>query len=49
MTKDDLDGDKDVKEGVAGELATMEEKLFAAIQAYAKDVVKTPIAYTPDC
>ena len=48
ITKDDLDGDKDVKEGVAGELATMEEKLFAAIQAYAKDVVKTPIAYTPD-
>ena len=48
ITKDDLDGDKDVKEGVAGELATMQEKLFAAIQAYAKDVVKTPIAYSPD-
>ena len=40
ITKDDLDGDKDVKEGVAGELATMQEKLFATIQAYAKDVVK---------
>jgi hypothetical protein len=48
ITKDDLDGDKDVKEGVDGELKTMEEKLFAAIQAYAKDVIKTPIAYTPD-
>jgi hypothetical protein len=48
ITKDDLDGDKDVKEGVAGELATMQEKLLVAIQAYAKDVVKTPIAYTPD-
>jgi hypothetical protein len=48
LTKDDLDGDKDVKEGVAGELKTMEEKLYAAIQAYAKDVIKKPIVYTPD-
>jgi hypothetical protein len=48
ITKDDLDGDKDVKEGVAGELKTMEDKLYAAIQAYAKDVIKTPIAYTAD-
>ena len=47
FTKDDLDGDKDVKEGVAGELATMQEKLFAAMQAYAKDVAKAPIAYSP--
>ena len=45
FTKDDLDGDKDVKEGVAGELATMQEKLFAAMQAYAKDVAKAAIAY----
>jgi hypothetical protein len=45
MTKDDIDGDKDVKEGISGELATMEEKLYAAIQAYAKDVVKAPIVY----
>jgi hypothetical protein len=48
LASGDLDGDKDVKEGVAGELTTMEEKLYAAIQAYAKDVIKTPIAYTPD-
>jgi hypothetical protein len=48
ITKDDLDGDKDVKEGVAGELTTMQEKLYTAIQAYAKDVIKTPIVYTPD-
>ncbi len=47
FTKDDLDGDKDVKEGVAGELKTMEEKLYAAIQAYAKDVAKAPIVYSP--
>ena len=45
ITKDDLDGDKDVKEGVAGELATMQEKLFAAMQTYAKDVAKAAIAY----
>jgi hypothetical protein len=45
ITKDDLDGDKDVKEGVAGELKTMEEKLYAAMQAYAKDVAKAPIVY----
>jgi hypothetical protein len=45
FTKDDLDGDKDVKEGVAGELKTMEEKLYAAIQAYAKDVAKAAIVY----
>jgi hypothetical protein len=45
MTKDDLDGDKNVTEGVAGELQTMEEKLYAAIQAYAKDVAKAAIVY----
>ena len=45
FTKDDLDGDKDVKEGVAGELKTMEEKLYAAMQAYAKDVAKAAIVY----
>ena len=27
---------------------TLEEKLYAAIQAYAKDVTKQPIVYTPD-
>jgi hypothetical protein len=45
FTKDDLDGDKDVKEGVSGELKTLEEKLYAAIQAYAKDVAKAAIVY----
>jgi hypothetical protein len=43
--KDDLDGDKDVKEGVAGEIATLQEKLYVAMQAYAKDVAKAAIAY----
>ena len=48
ITADDLDGDKDVKEGMQAEIKALEEKLFAAIQAYAKDVVKKPIVYTPD-
>jgi hypothetical protein len=30
---------------MAGELKTMEEKLYAAIQAYAKDVAKAAIVY----
>jgi hypothetical protein len=30
------------------EFKTMELKLYAAIQAYAKDVIKKPIAYTSD-
>ena len=43
----DLDGDKDVKEGVEAEIMALEEKLFAAMQAYAKNVAKAPIAYSP--
>jgi hypothetical protein len=45
ITKDDLDGDKDVKEGAAGEVATLQEKLLAAIQDYAKNVAKAAIVY----
>jgi hypothetical protein len=45
LTKDDLDGDKDIKEGAAGEIETLQEKLFEAIQAYAEDVAEKPIAY----
>lgn len=45
LTTTDYDGDKNVKEGVADELTTMEEKLYAAIQDYAKTVVKAPIVY----
>lgn len=41
----DLDGDKDVKEGVKAEVAALEEKLYTAMQAYAKTVSKTAIAY----
>jgi hypothetical protein len=41
----DYDGDGDTTEGVANEIATLEEALYAAIQAYAADTVGTPIVY----
>jgi hypothetical protein len=47
ITKDDLDGDKDVKEGAQGEVETLQEKLLEAIQTYAKDVAKAAIVYDP--
>ena len=45
-TAADFDGDQDTKEGVAGEIATLEEKLFVGLQTYAQDVAKTAIAYS---
>ena len=41
----DYDGDGDAKEGVAVELAGLQEKLLAAIKAYAKEVGETDIGY----
>jgi hypothetical protein len=41
----DYDGDGDAEEGVAGEIATMQEVLYAAIQDYAANTVGTPIVY----
>jgi hypothetical protein len=41
----DFDGDGDTDEGIAGEVETMHEALYAAIQAYAADTIGTPIAY----
>jgi hypothetical protein len=41
----DFDGDGDVAEGVAGEIATMQEALYAAIQAYALERTGTAILY----
>ncbi|MBC7259972.1 MAG: hypothetical protein H5T65_12075 [Chloroflexi bacterium] len=41
----DYDGDGDTKEGVAGEVEGLREELYAALQAYAKDVAGAPIAY----
>jgi hypothetical protein len=45
ISKDDLNGNKDVKEGISAELKGLEDKLYAAIQAYAKDVAKAAIVY----
>ncbi len=44
MMAGDWDGDA-AAEGVAGEIATLEEELYAAIQAYAADTVGAPIVY----
>ena len=41
----DYDGDGDIEEGIAGEVATLQEMLYAAIQAYAADVAGAPIVY----
>jgi len=41
----DYDGDGDTAEGIAGEIATLQEALYAAVQAYAAEVAGTPIVY----
>jgi len=41
----DYDGDGDLREGHSQEVATFQEALYVAIQAYASDVVGTPIVY----
>jgi hypothetical protein len=48
MGTTDYDGDGDATEGMAGELATVAEKLLPAIQTYAADTVGTPIVYDPN-
>jgi hypothetical protein len=45
ITETDFDGDGDTDEGLAGEISTLYEALYPAIQAYAADTVGTPIAY----
>lgn len=45
MTEGDFDGDGNATEGMAGEVQTMHEQLFAAIQAYATDKAGTSIIY----
>jgi hypothetical protein len=45
MTEGDFDGDGDATEGIAGEVATVEEALYAAIQAYAADKAGAAIVY----
>ncbi len=41
----DFDGDGDDNEGIAGEIEGLQEVLYAAMQAYASEVVGAPIAY----
>ena len=45
MTTTDFDGDGDTTEGIAGEIDTLREALYAAIQDYATNVVGTGIVY----
>jgi hypothetical protein len=45
MDATDYDGDGDTAEGIAGEIETMTEVLYAAILAYSADTVGTPIVY----
>jgi len=41
----DFDGDGDTQEGIAGEIKTLQEVLYTAIQSYAANVSGTPIVY----
>jgi len=44
----DYDGDGDLEEPLLAEIQTFQDTLFASIQAYAMDVIGTPIGYAPD-
>ena len=46
MGGEDYDGDGDTTEGLAGEIATLQEMLYTAIKAYAKDSVGAPLQYS---
>jgi len=43
---EDWDGDGDSEEGVAGEIDSLSQLLYLAIQEYSKDVIGTPIVYS---
>ncbi len=43
----DYDGDGNITEGIAYEIASFQETLYVAIQVYARDVVGLPIIYDP--
>ena len=47
MGTTDYDGDGDTTEGVAGEVATLKDLLYAAIQNYAASKTSAKIAYNP--
>lgn len=46
-SSDDFDGDGDTDEGLAGEIDTMREALYAAIQDYATNTAGTALVYNP--
>jgi nitrate reductase cytochrome c-type subunit len=46
QTPVDYDGDGDTTEGIAGEVAGMQEALYAALQAYAADTAGTALIYS---
>jgi hypothetical protein len=41
----DFDGDGDTDEGLAGEISTLYDALYTAVQAYAEETAGTPIVY----
>jgi len=45
MSTADYDGDGDTAEGMAGEIETVVDALYAAIQEYAADVAEAPLVY----
>jgi len=45
MRHDDFDGDADNSKGIQSEILGLHARLYAAIQAYARDVAGTPIGY----
>ncbi|MGD9100831.1 MAG: cytochrome c3 family protein, partial [Anaerolineae bacterium] len=45
MSDVDYDGDGDTEEGIFGEIDTLREALYAALQTYAADVIGTPVIY----
>jgi hypothetical protein len=46
MSSPDYDGDGDETEGISGEVNTMHDLLYQAIQQYASDVLDAPILYS---
>jgi hypothetical protein len=45
ITEGDFDGDTDVTEGLAGEIATLEDALLVALQDYALNTAGAPLGY----
>jgi hypothetical protein len=46
MSETDFDGDGDVEEGLAMEIETLHDALYAAMQTYAADILDAPVLYS---